>query len=154
MNLDSPGWSASRPARDFSQSTDRGVAQSGSAPALGAGSRGFKSLRPDQCFQGLTAYVLGRRSAMSTQHLLHYAVERARPDGRVFVTTQASDAAVEIGIASCANGSGMAEPPANEFDPSFEVQGQRVAAGNWELFNSRQLIREHHGDIRKRLALS
>ena len=28
----------------------RGVAQSGSAPALGAGSRGFKSLRPDQPF--------------------------------------------------------------------------------------------------------
>ncbi len=26
----------------------RGVAQPGSAPALGAGSRGFKSLRPDQ----------------------------------------------------------------------------------------------------------
>ena len=28
----------------------RGVAQSGSAPALGAGCRGFKSLRPDQFF--------------------------------------------------------------------------------------------------------
>ncbi len=42
----------------------------------------------------------------------------------------------------------MADPPTNVFDPSFEVQGQRVAAGNWELFNSRQLIREHHGDIR------
>ena len=27
----------------------RGMAQSGSAPALGAGSRGFKSLCPDQC---------------------------------------------------------------------------------------------------------
>ena len=85
-------------------------------------------------------------SALS--HLLRYAVERARPDGRVFVTTQASDAAVEIGIESCANGSGMGDPPANVFDPSFEVQGQRVAAGNWELFNSRRLIREHHGDIR------
>ena len=28
----------------------RGVAQPGSAPALGAGCRGFKSLRPDQLF--------------------------------------------------------------------------------------------------------
>lgn len=29
----------------------RGVAQSGSAPALGAGCRGFKSLRPDHLYQ-------------------------------------------------------------------------------------------------------
>merc|ERR1711998_680626 len=28
----------------------RGVAQSGSAPALGAGCRGFESLLPDHCF--------------------------------------------------------------------------------------------------------
>ena len=34
----------------------RGVAQAGSAPALGAGSRGFKSLRPDpfQLLNGLS----------------------------------------------------------------------------------------------------
>ena len=84
-------------------------------------------------------------SALS--HLLHYAVERARPDGSVFVTTRASDTAVEIGIKLSANG-GMADPPPNLFDPAFEVQDRRVAAGNWELFNSRRLIREHHGDIR------
>ena len=30
------------------RSSQRGVAQSGSAPALGAGSRRFKSSRPDQ----------------------------------------------------------------------------------------------------------
>ena len=29
----------------------RGVAQSGSAPALGAGGRKFESCRPDQCHQ-------------------------------------------------------------------------------------------------------
>ena len=31
----------------------RGVAQSGSAPALGAGCRGFESLHPDQLLPGL-----------------------------------------------------------------------------------------------------
>ncbi len=33
----------------------RGMAQPGSAPALGAGSRGFESLCPDQSFQHFTA---------------------------------------------------------------------------------------------------
>ena len=36
----------------------RGVAQSGSAPALGAGCRGFKSLRPDQLNQLLSRFSL------------------------------------------------------------------------------------------------
>jgi hypothetical protein len=31
-----------------SKERDRGIAQSGSAPALGAGCRGFESLYPDQ----------------------------------------------------------------------------------------------------------
>ena len=32
----------------------RGIAQSGSAPALGAGCRGFESLYPDHLFQAST----------------------------------------------------------------------------------------------------
>lgn len=35
----------------------RGIAQSGSAPALGAGCRGFKSLYPDQIFYRDTVYA-------------------------------------------------------------------------------------------------
>ncbi len=34
---------------------NRGIAQSGSAPALGAGCRGFKSLYPDQLISFVTA---------------------------------------------------------------------------------------------------
>ena len=36
------------PSRHRVAGAQRGMAQSGSAPALGAGSRGFKSLYPDQ----------------------------------------------------------------------------------------------------------
>jgi two-component system, NtrC family, sensor kinase len=33
------------------------------------------------------------------------------------------------------------------FDPGFKVYGTRVSSGNWSLFNSRQIIFEHGGDI-------
>ncbi len=36
----------------------RGVAQSGSAPALGAGGRKFESCLPDQTIQGVTAFAV------------------------------------------------------------------------------------------------
>ena len=38
----------------------RGVAQPGSAPALGAGGRGFKSLRPDQSIERQEEEVMDR----------------------------------------------------------------------------------------------
>ena len=38
----------------------RGVAQSGSARALGAWGRGFESLHPDQIFTGDKAWLLGQ----------------------------------------------------------------------------------------------
>lgn len=40
------------------QSFSRGIAQSGSAPALGAGCRGFESLYPDQMRQEAIANAL------------------------------------------------------------------------------------------------
>jgi len=33
------------------------------------------------------------------------------------------------------------------FDPGFKVAGNRVLTGNWSLFSSRQIVREHGGDI-------
>jgi len=33
------------------------------------------------------------------------------------------------------------------FDPGFKVAGNRVRTGNWSLFSSRQIVREHGGDI-------
>ena len=42
------------------QHPNRGVAQPGSAPALGAGSRRFKSSRPDQLNQRLAVNILNQ----------------------------------------------------------------------------------------------
>ena len=36
----------------------------------------------------------------------------------------------------------------NIFDPGFKKSGSRMAAGNWSLFNSRQIVFEHGGEIR------
>ena len=86
-----------------------------------------------------------QRIGSALSHLLQYAVEQARPDGSVRITTRTADSFVEIAIESSAT-QGPTEA-ANVFDPTLEVQGRRVAAGNWELFTSRQLIREHDGEI-------
>jgi hypothetical protein len=43
----------------YTREPHRGVAQPGSAPALGAGGRGFKSRRPDHLEEGRTAPVPG-----------------------------------------------------------------------------------------------
>jgi signal transduction histidine kinase len=34
------------------------------------------------------------------------------------------------------------------FDPGFKVSHGRVGTGNWSMFSSRQIVREHGGDIR------
>ena len=34
------------------------------------------------------------------------------------------------------------------FDFGLSVRGKRVAATNWSLFSSRQILREHGGEIR------
>jgi signal transduction histidine kinase len=34
------------------------------------------------------------------------------------------------------------------FEPSLRVEGSRVSSSNWSLFNSRQVIYEHGGEIR------
>ena len=39
------------------------------------------------------------------------------------------------------------EELANIFDPAFKVKEGRVSTGNWGLFSSRQIVREHGGDI-------
>jgi signal transduction histidine kinase len=47
------------------------------------------------------------------------------------------------------SGHGMdSQSLAHIFDPSFRESGGRMAAGNWSMFNARQVVREHRGDIR------
>ena len=80
--------------------------------------------------------------------LLSNAFNAANGDGRVVVSTRMAGAAVEIAIAD--NGRGMPpEQVENIFDPGFKVvSGNRISSGNWSLFNSRQIVFEHGGDIR------
>jgi signal transduction histidine kinase len=39
------------------------------------------------------------------------------------------------------------EDLAGIFDPAFKVKERRMATANWGLFSSRQIVREHGGDI-------
>jgi signal transduction histidine kinase len=79
--------------------------------------------------------------------LLSNAINASNGDGRIVVGTRRAGAAVEIEIRD--NGRGMsAEQIENIFDPGFKVSGSRIASGNWSLFNARQIIFEHGGDIR------
>ena len=67
------------------------------------------------------------------------AGSRSRPTGM--------EAEVEVTIRD--NGQGMTPEEADTiFEPSFKVNGSRVSSGNWSLFNSRQIVYEHGGEIR------
>jgi two-component system NtrC family sensor kinase len=68
-------------------------------------------------------------------------------DGCIRMRTRIEKAFVEVSIQD--NGRGMsADELENVFDPAFKVSEQRVSSGNWSLFNSRQIVYEHGGDIR------
>src|SRR5688572_11100556 len=80
-------------------------------------------------------------------NLMGNAIDATNGDGRVVVSTREKDAAVEVAFAD--NGRGL-NPKEIEtiFDPGFRVSHGRVATGNWSMFSSRQIVREHGGDIR------
>ena len=79
--------------------------------------------------------------------LLSNAINAANGQGRIVVSTRLAGAAVEVAIED--NGRGMSpEQIENIFDPGFKTSGSRIASGNWSLFNSRQIVFEHGGDIR------
>jgi signal transduction histidine kinase len=68
-------------------------------------------------------------------------------EGCIRISTHLLPAQVEIIIQD--NGRGMALEEADTiFDPSFKVTDNRVSSGNWSLFNTRQIVYEHGGDIR------
>jgi signal transduction histidine kinase len=79
-------------------------------------------------------------------NLLGNAVEAVNGDGRVVVSTRQTDGAVEVAFED--NGRGLEPAQINEiFDPGFKVTHGRVTTGNWSMFSSRQIIREHGGEI-------
>ncbi len=79
--------------------------------------------------------------------LVSNAINAVNGDGRIGIATRWQDSSVEVTVSD--NGRGMtAEEAGNIFDPSFKVSEGRVASGNWSLFNTRQIIYEHGGEIR------
>jgi signal transduction histidine kinase len=79
--------------------------------------------------------------------LVQNAVQALDGTGLVCISTRARDSQVEIEIRDNGRGVDPAELP-TIFDPGFKVTGTRVRAGHWGLFSSRQIVREHGGDIR------
>lgn len=79
-------------------------------------------------------------------NLLGNAIEATNGDGSVQISTAQCDDQVEIAFED--NGRGLeAEQVETIFDPGFKVIKGRVSTGNWSMFSSRQIIREHGGDI-------
>jgi signal transduction histidine kinase len=88
-------------------------------------------------------------AAFST--LLSNAIQAVNGDGRIAIQTRGRGDEVEVTIRD--NGRGMTPEEADTvFDPGFKVAGGRVSSGNWSLFNSRQIVYEHGGDIRMETA--
>jgi len=80
-------------------------------------------------------------------NLLSNAIDAVNGDGRIGIATRKHDDTVEVTVSD--NGRGMAPDEADTiFDPAFKVDGQRVSSGNWSLFNARQIVYEHGGEIR------
>ena len=79
--------------------------------------------------------------------LLSNAIHAVNGNGRIAIETHRQQGELEVTIRD--NGRGMSEEEAGTiFDPSLKVSDGRVASANWSLFNSRQIVYEHGGDIR------
>jgi signal transduction histidine kinase len=98
-----------------------------------------KALPPLNCRPQLLSAVFST--------LLANAIQAVNGNGRIGIETRARGGELEVTIRD--NGRGMPPGTADTiFDPSFRVADGRVASGNWGLFNSRQIVYEHGGDIR------
>lgn len=80
-------------------------------------------------------------------NLLSNAIQAVNGNGHIEIITRRRDGEVEVTIRD--NGRGMSAAQASTvFEPSFKVDGRRISSGNWSLFNSRQIVYEHGGEIR------
>jgi signal transduction histidine kinase len=78
--------------------------------------------------------------------LLSNSAAALNGDGRIQVTTQELSSAVQITITD--NGRGIPRERLDAiFEPGFQEVTGRVAAGNWSMFNARQIARESGGNI-------
>jgi signal transduction histidine kinase len=80
-------------------------------------------------------------------NIVNNAVTAVNGDGRVLVSTRQNGSEIQIDVED--NGRGMSPREAETiFDPGFRIAAGRVASGNWSMFSSRQIVREHGGEIR------
>lgn len=80
------------------------------------------------------------------RNLLNNSVDAVNGNGRIKIVVRAVDESVEVVFQD--NGRGISEEEAQHvFEPNFRVADGRVGTGNWSMFSSRQVIREHGGEI-------
>jgi signal transduction histidine kinase len=111
-------------------------------------SRTLESVKLRRDFQPLPEMTV-RPQQMSAVflNLIQNAIDGSKESGTdVVVATRHLQSAVEIVVED--RGRGMSsEELSGIFDPAFKVKERRVATANWGLFSSRQIVREHGGDI-------
>ncbi len=79
-------------------------------------------------------------------NLLSNALEAIDGEGRVTISTHRQNRRAEILIRD--SGRGMDEHlQATLFDPGFRIAANHISTGHWSLFGSRQIVREHGGEI-------
>ena len=84
-------------------------------------------------------------SAVLTK-LLQNAIQVSPPQGRVELAAHCRNGSVEVTVRD--DGPGLpAEEVERIFEPGFRVRDGRMQAGHWGLFSSRQVLREHGGDL-------
>jgi signal transduction histidine kinase len=79
--------------------------------------------------------------------LLSNAAASVNGNGKVRIETRTPPGRIEVRITD--NGKGI--PPEEVdliFDPTFREADGRVKSGNWSMFNARQIIRAHQGEIK------
>ncbi len=79
--------------------------------------------------------------------LLSNAAASVNGNGRVRIETRTPPGRIEVRIMD--NGKGIPAEEVNSiFDPTFRESDGRVKSGNWSMFNARQIVRAHQGEIR------
>ena len=79
-------------------------------------------------------------------NLLQSTAERFGTPARILITSKRANGFVHIDILH--RDKILAEEDLDRlFDPGFGVKDRRIAAVNWGLFSSREMVRRHGGDI-------
>ena len=99
-----------------------------------------RSLPPLECRPQLLSAVFSS--------LLSNAIKAVNGSGgQIGIVTRRNESGLRVTVSD--NGRGMTADEADTiFEPSFKVAAGRVSSGNWSLFNTRQIVYEHGGEIR------